>query len=151
MSFDIRLFSDTEAGGGFLYREGDSSSLFTASSIEDIVTSGVEIIAGKVLKFLLTSKGSDPFDKEYGAYLTSFTQISESYVPRMALEVRSDIKRCQDYITREEASLPDTQEKLSHITLLKIDYNPKLIRDRVDIHIEIKTNKNNTAALRIKV
>jgi len=139
---DIRLFTTT----GIYEGTSGTSEVMLPTPLSDSTTSTLETIGGKVAKFLLTTIGSDVFNKDYGAYLTTHQQISEAYLPRFQVEVLEDIKRCTSYIKSTEAALSGNIEQLNRINLLRISYS-KNSRDRVDIYIEIKTTFGNSSLL----
>lgn len=112
------------------------------SSSSEPVASSIEILAGKVVKYLLTARGSDAFDPDYGGTAFHYTQLSEAYIPKFRLEVLDDLSRCADYIrTKSEAQLSDYDtetDRLYTINLIDIKYT---ILTRIDVYIEIISTK----------
>lgn len=58
---------------------------------DDPTASGMEIIAGKVVKFLLTEKGSDAFNPDYGGTSMHWLQIAPQSLPQFKREVFQDV------------------------------------------------------------
>lgn len=113
------------------------------------VSKGIEVIAGKVVKFLLTNKGSDAFDVNYGGTALHRTHISDVLIPQITLELHDDIRNCIQYLKEGEESLPYTSERLANITVIGVDYNSKVSPDRLNVHILIETTDNNKAAIKL--
>lgn len=126
-----------------LYNFKERDTELPRSELEDAPASGLEVIANKVVKFLLTSYGSDALDPEYGGRALQVTQFSEQYIPKLRLELEEDIKRCLSYIKKYSKN----EEKLMHLILVNLKYDPVLSPGRVDAYIELITNKNNRALL----
>ena len=142
---DVRLYNNT----GTFEDAYDISELTSKAFADDKNATNIEVIANKVVKYLLTSKGSDALDSEYGGVALHYGQISESFMPRFTLEMQNDVRRCKEFIRRSEMSLSADMEKMSNIILRDIRYNFKTTPDRVDVYIEIITNKNNTAIVAV--
>lgn len=140
---DIRLYS---ASGVFV---DTSTERMDPSSPELASSTGLEVIAGKVIKYLLTYKGSDAFDPEYGSTALHTKYMSPEYLSKFTLELKQDIEECVSYLHRSESSLPEGTEKLSSITLSNVQYNSK-VRDRIDITLDIKTTAGNSAAIHVQ-
>jgi hypothetical protein len=143
---DIRIYTLTGIYEGTIKR----TEYMVPTPLSDTVTNPLETICGKVVKFLLTSKGSHIMNPDYGSYLTTYTQISKAFLPRLQIELLDDIARCVSYIKQAEKSLPSDYEKLSRVTLKRLDYHEHT-RDRIDIHIEVVTTKRNSALLTVPV
>lgn len=140
---DIRLYTNT----GTYADLQSSSELMSANALADIPAYGVEVIANKVVKFLLTAYGSDVLDPEYGGWAFTHSQMAESYIPKFTLELQDDIARCLGYVNAAESSMDSTAEKLQAISIKSIDYNAVLTPDRLDVTLEIYTTYNRTAVL----
>lgn len=110
-----------------------------------------ETIANKVVKFLLTPIGSDTLEPEYGAYLPTYTQIAESAIPRLYVELQDDLRRCAQYIIKKEKDLDDSQEKLQELNLIEVAYAPENLRGVLVVRIEVITTFNNNALVNIPV
>jgi hypothetical protein len=60
-----------------------------------------DILISKVVKYLLTEKGTDYFEPTYGvSYLTLLRSVSKDNLSRMDIEVSADIKLCIEYIKK---------------------------------------------------
>lgn len=137
---DLRLYNPT----GNYADQTNSSEYMQLVRPEDPSASGIEVIAGKVVKYLLTDRGSDAFDPGYGGVSMHHTQISQALIPQLTLEVHDDVRRCTEFIKRTDGN---DQERLLRINVLDIRYNARLSPDRVDVYLEILTTKNNRAVV----
>lgn len=143
---DVRLYSSTGK-----YVDISSSSELTNSALADaLVASGIEVLGNKVVKFLLTQKGSDALDPNYGGVALHYGQISKAFIPRLTLEMQNDILRCREYLRKAESGLSKSTEKISNIVLQDIKYDELASPDRVDVYIEIITTKNNRALVALQ-
>ena len=134
---DLRLYNPT----GNYTDQTNSSEYMQLVRPEDPSASGIEVIAGKVVKYLLTGRGSDAFD---GGVSMHHTQISQAFIPQLTLEVHDDVRRCTEFIKKTDGN---DQERLLRINVLDIRYNARLSPDRVDVYLEILTTKNNRAVV----
>ena len=142
---DVRLYST----GSYVDYE-KTSELTKKALADDVNASGLEVLGNKVVKFLLTQKGTDAFDPEYGGVALHYGQISKAFIPRLTIEMQNDISRCREFIRRTEAGLASGVEKISNIILKDIVYDPISLPDRVDVYIEIVTNQNNKALVALQ-
>ena len=131
---DLRLYNPT----GNYTDQTNSSEYMQLVRPEDPSASGIEVIAGKVVKYLLTGRGSDAFDPGYGGVSMHHTQISQAFIPQLTL------RRCTGFIKKTDGN---DQERLLRINVLDIRYNARLSPDRVDVYLEILTTKNNRAVV----
>lgn len=138
---DLRLYLNTGTYDSY----PDVSELTSRSKADSYNATGIEVIANKVVKFLLTYKGTDALDPDYGGIALHYGQISESFMPRFSMEMQNDVQRCREFIRKTELSLPSTAEKMRNLILQDIKYNSKISPDRVDVYIEIITTSNNRA------
>lgn len=111
-------------------------------------TTRLETIGGKVAKYMLTTRGSDAFDPEYGVYYTGYTNVSSGSLSKLRINISSDTQRCETYIKTFERSLPETIEKLSSIKLLDIRVNRKE-HFRLDIYLKVVTTFKNSAIVSV--
>lgn len=117
------------------------------STLEVAPTSGPGVLANKVVKYLLTSKGSDTVDPDYGCRLIDFTQISKNQLSRLHMEVLDGISDCTKFIkSTEDKSLP-AEDRLKSITLTDLKYGGPLSRDSVHIYLKITTMAGTQALL----
>ena len=120
------------------------------SSSNETVSNSIEILAGKVIKFLLTRRGTDAFSPNYGGVALHHVQISEDYLPKLRLEMLDDLDRCKDFITNTsetQLSYTDTEsDRLAMLNLLDLRYTA---RSRLDVFIEIvsTTGKHHVVAI----
>ena len=116
---------------------------------DDPVSNGIEVIAGKVVKFLLTEKGSDAFDPLYGGTSMHYKQISPAFLPQYKLEVGQDVENCLKHMLQADMEYGVEGEKLQNINLLRVAYDPITSPNRVDIYIEIITTLGKRAVVAI--
>lgn len=142
---DIRLYNRT----GIYEDYTNASELTSKAKSYDANATGIEVIGNKVVKYLLTYKGTDALDPDYGGVALHYGQISKAFMPRFSLEMHNDVQRCKNFIRKTQRILSDSYEKMSDIILKDIRYNPSLTPDRVDVYIEIITTKNNRAIVAV--
>ena len=141
---DIRLYNLTNIFEDTL----GTTEYMVQSPLSAEATTRIETIGNKVVKFLLTTLGSDPFNSEYGSILTTYTQIAESEIPRIHFELTEDIERCAKFIKTAERSLDVSVERLSRLRLVKLGYS-RDTRNRIDFYIEIITTLGNRCLLTV--
>lgn len=139
---DLRLYKATGVLDTYSLDEITEGSLSGDTS-----TAGLEIITGKVVKYLLTYLGSDAFNPEYGGISMHHTQISEQYIPQLRIEVLDDLERCLKFIQDTEKSLDRSSDRLAKLRLLSITYNRQLSPCRYDVRIEITTTNGNSTVV----
>lgn len=133
---DIRLYT---ASGNVVKTLTQFNEQMNSVKADSIPANGIEILAGKVVKFFLTEKGSDALEPDYGGISMHHVQLSSAYLPKLRLEILDDISRCIDYIRAGEITLPDTDvsERIYSITLKKIVYQPTVTPGRLDVYLDI--------------
>lgn len=109
----------------------------------------LEVLTGKVIKYMFTCRGSDAFNPEYGGISMHHSTISQAYLPKLMMEIADDLERCTRFIIENEKSLPESLPRLSVINLLDVQYSD-LTRDRITVKIEIITNTNESAVVALK-
>jgi hypothetical protein len=129
------------------------SQIDTAMLSEGYVTqsavSGLEKIVGKVVKYLLTEKGSDLFDPEYGSLWAGFSQVAGSQLSRLRITIDSDIRSCISYLVAQEKDLPAAQEKLRSVEFLGFWKDTSTGVEQVLMNIRVRTTLNNIATFNI--
>ena len=116
---------------------------------DDATATSIEVIAGKVVKYMLTEKGSDAFDPDYGGTSMHYQQISSAFLPQFRREVGIDVENCQKYIKETEIARNVEGERLLNINLLKVVYKPRVTPNRVDVYLEIITTYGKRACVAI--
>lgn len=117
------------------------------STLSMTPATGSGVLANKVVKFLLTSKGSDALDPEYGCYLVNFSQVSGNQIPRLQMEILDGISACTKYIKASEDAKAPPEERLKKITLEDLKYGAPLAKDCVHIYLKITTMAGTQALL----
>jgi hypothetical protein len=142
---DIRLYKPS----GEYYDTNNSSEGMDRVVPDDAIARSIEVIAGKVVKFMLTEKGSDAFDGEYGGTSMHYQQMSQMFLPQFKREVHTDVENCEKYIKKSEIANNVSGEKLLTINVLKISYDPVRTPTRVDVFLEINTTLGKRACVAI--
>lgn len=143
---DLRLYKIDDTTRYSL--EGDAMEV---SSSQNDMAEGLEVLANKVVKFLLTIQGSDAVDPDYGCTLSGYTLISTRDLPVVQLQLVEDLERCAGYIKAAEYSGLDNDTRLSAIELVKLVYDKNSARDVLHVYIRIKTKSSKEAVLQIPV
>lgn len=116
---------------------------------DDPTATGMEVIAGKVVKFMLTEKGSDAFNQDYGGTSMHWLQIAPQSLPQFKREVFQDVQNCIKFLKNAELDNEVTGERLYTINLLRVAYDPRLSPNRVDVYLEIITTLGKRAVVAI--
>lgn len=116
---------------------------------DDPTAEGMEVIAGKVVKFLLTEKGSDAFNPEYGGTSMHWLQIAPQSLPQFKREVFQDVENCKKFLYSADLDYGVDGERLSNINILRIAYDPVRTPNRVDVYLEIITSLGKRAVVAI--
>lgn len=140
---DIRLYTTTHIFSG----TDGSSEFMRPTPLADNPTGRMETLANKVVKFMLTSRGSDALNPSYGSYLPTYTMVSSAYLPKMQLEVQEDLHRCVKYIRDTERTLPADVERLVAVEMVDFKYDQENSRGRIDIYLRIRTSQGNNSLL----
>lgn len=116
---------------------------------DDPTATDMEVIAGKVVKFLLTEKGSDAFSPVYGGTSMHWLQIAPQSLPQFKREVFQDVQNCIKFLKTADLDYDIDGERLETINILKIVYDPVRTPNRVDVHLEIITTLGKRAVVAI--
>lgn len=144
---DIRLYNRTDKKSSYL--EDASGHVLAESSLEHTPAEGIEVIANKVVKFLLTIKGSDILNPDYGCYLASAQIGYSSDLSLFKMELTNSVSRCAAFIKRTEPK--DAALKLRSLQIQKIQYDSKRSPGRVDVFLKIITSSGHEAVLDIPI
>jgi len=125
------------------------TALLSEGYVTQSAVSGLEKIVGKVVKFLLTEKGSDLFDLDYGSVWIGSTQVADSQLSRLRVTIDSDIRSCIAYLVAQEKDLPTTQEKLRSVEFLGFWKDASTGVEQVLMNIRVRTTLNNVATFNI--
>ena len=142
---DIRLYKPS----GVYVDAHDFVEIMEDVNPDDSTAVSIEVIAGKVVKYMLTTKGSDAFNADYGSVSMHYLHMSEIFFPQFKREVYADVANCENYIKAMEQASSVTSDKLYKINVLNIVYNRKLSPDRVDVYLEILTTQGKRACVAI--
>ena len=143
---DLRLYNPT---GIYAAREYGGSEQMKLVNPEDPTAVSIEVIAGKVVKFLLTARGSDAFNPEYGGVSMHHEQISQAYIPQLTFEIHNDVEACTRFIKNAEKNYSVGGERLSHIVVRDVRYDARLTPYRVDVYLEVFTTYGKSAVVAI--
>lgn len=125
------------------------TALLSEGYVTQSAVSGLEKIVGKVVKFLLTEKGSDLFDPDYGSVWIGSTQVAGSQLSRLRITIDSDIRSCITYLVAQEKDLPATQERLRSVEFLGFWKETSTGVEKVLMSIRVRTTLNNIATFNI--
>jgi hypothetical protein len=143
---DLRLYEIDNSTRVSL--ESDAMQVVPAG---DAKAEGLEVLANKVVKFLLTIAGSDLSDPEYGCALPGYTSISSQELPTVQLQLIEDIERCARFIKTTEYAGGDEDIRLSSLELIKLVYDKDFARDTLHVYIRITARSLKQAVLQIPV
>jgi hypothetical protein len=111
-------------------------------------TSGSEVLANKVVKYLLTYRGSDAIEPYYGGTALHQTNFDESYIPQLRTMLLSDIADCISYIKSTETEY--TEYKLGDVDLVEFTYDSTSKDIQLHVHIAVYDTDGNKTPLFIK-
>jgi len=121
------------------------------SLLSSTPTAGISVLAGKVTKYLMTRRGSDLMNPQYGCHLLTYTQVPQAELPRFQLELISSLGDCAAYIKGTETGITDNTKRLKSIELINLTYNIGDIKDQVDIHLKITDLSGGTTVLNVPI
>lgn len=131
-----------------VYADGHRTSELTERLAPDApVARSIEVIAGKVVKYLLTARGSDAFNPGYGGIAFQSTHINERYMPQFTLEINKDVENCEYDLKNIDRRDNVEGERLFKIYVRDIRYSPRTDPGRVDVYLEIVTTYDNRAVV----
>ena len=108
----------------------------------------LRIICSKVLKYLMTAKGSDAFDPTYGGTALHGHNVGEAMLPELRLKLIKDIADCVAYLKEAEFNKTSNYtERLESVTLVSLDYDRKLAPTELRIRLRIITTYGNVAVV----
>lgn len=141
---DLRLY--TRSG---IYKSPvrDVEKMIT-STLDEKTATYLETLSNKVVKFLLTSYGTDPINPKYGAR-TMNAIVSTTQVQWFSLNFQQDLQACFKFIKASETPGPNG-ELLAAINLIKITIDNKDYPSGFIVRIEIKTTDKQSALLHLK-
>ena len=147
---DIRLYYNTHRySSSDLYREEeyinhDLSEEMGSAPLDAPVVGYLNTLANKVVKFMLTSRGSDAFNPNYGAYAISQTNIHQGHRARFMYDISNDVASCAAYIKATETPGPNG-DRLDYIKLVEVKYLPIEKPFNIHVYLEIITMNGNRA------
>lgn len=124
-----------------LYREIAYQQPMEIVDVTGNRTSRLETIANKVVKYILTDRGSDLVDLSYGSATMPTVNTNMQLI---TYSVSNIISSCVSFIKNSEKSLSNTVEKLDKVTLLSVEI---IDRTTLKIRISIFTTFKNYALL----
>ena len=137
MAHDLRFYKD--AGTWYDTLNKNTEKAFPA----DPPTKGLEVLTGKVVKYLLTYYGTDPLNPSYGGRALQFTVIPRNYAPQIRMQLLDDIKRCVAFIKSTETKY--TECKLGNIELVDFTYSGDKSNTQIHVHIRVTDIEGNAA------
>ena len=140
---DLKLYTQTTQVNASIGANDDAKIYSTeASAMAEPAADGLEVLANKVVKYMLTGKGSDAFNPDYGSTSMHHRQIERSYIPMLRLEIMEDLRRCLAFIKATEDN--DSAVRIGDIQLLSVELDQESGLTRVRISV---TDTNGSYAL----
>ncbi len=146
MAMDMTLF---KLDGNVQISDGIARRMVALTEVDAETTrERLRIICSKVLKYLMTAKGSDAFDASYGGNALHARNVSELMLPQIRLSLLNDIADCTEYIKESERNkVRSTMECLDKITLVSLDYDKKKDPTALRVRLHITTTYGNSAVI----
>lgn len=123
----------------------EAGDVLESSALSAAPAADLEVLANKVVKYLLTGKGSCILSPEYGCFLTDYRSNALANKARFKLEALTAVANCASFIKSKETE--HTEAVLSSLTLEKIDFGSDKLRGRVDLYIKITAADGSQAML----
>lgn len=140
---DIKLYETT---GEYVDKKRTSETTVRLLP-SDKTARGIEVIAGKVVKYLKTLKGTDAFNPSYGGRALQATQLAESYKSQFVLELTDDVNSCERWIKDADMADGVPGERLSTLYLRDIVFDRLKDYREIDVYIEIVTSLGKRAVV----
>lgn len=146
MAMDMTLFT---LDGKVIVRDNVGLRMVAEAEIDaDTTRERLRIICNKVLKYLMTAKGSDAFDASYGGTALQTRNIGEAMLPEIRIRLLQDIADCTVYIKEaEQAKTRSVMERLDKIELVSLDYDRKNNPTGLRVRLHISTTYGNSAVI----
>jgi len=141
---DLRLYKST---GNYI--RPSSEKMKEGTLADSGAGTALEIIANKVIKYLMTVRGTDPLDKEYGTRLLTYRHMSDSYLPKVRMEVEEDIASCIAFIKAHESV--SAEDSLADIMLIDVEYDYVVDPLTLHVYIEIITTNKEYSLLDLPI
>lgn len=142
MAKDLRYFLGTDV----MYDELNENTEM-ATLLAKPTTAG-EVLANKVVKYLLTARGTDAIEPYYGGTALHQTAISKNYITQLRTMMLSDITDCVSYIKSTETDY--TEYKLGDVHLDNFEYSQTAKDIQLHVHISVYDVNGNRTPLFIK-
>ena len=142
MAKDLRYFIGTD----IMYDDLNENTA-KATILAPPTTAG-EVLANKVVKYLLTYRGSDAIEPYYGGTALHQHAFSKSYITQLRTMMLSDITDCISYIKSTESEY--TEYKLGDVKLEAFEYSQTAKDIQLHVHIAVYDSEGNKTPLFIK-
>ena len=110
----------------------------------------LRIICNKVLKYLMTARGSDAFDASYGGTALHGRNVSEVLIPEIRMNLPPDIEDCTTYLKNAETEKVNSlMERLDRIVLVSLDYD-RSAPTELRVRLHIYTTYGNSAVIEVQ-
>lgn len=139
---DLRYFIGTD----IMYDELNENTA-QATLLAPPTTAG-EVLANKVVKYLLTYRGTDALEPYYGGTALHQTQVGKNYVVQLRSMMQSDIADCISYIKSTETDY--TEYKLGDVKLVEFTFDETAKGIQLHVHIAVYDTDGNKTPLFIK-
>ena len=141
---DIRLYTRS----GTFKAMTTNVEVMNSSTLDEKTANYLETLANKVVKFLLTSYGSDPINPQYGSR-AHIGIVPNNKLNWFSINFQQDLKNCYKFIKSTETPGPNG-ELLANINLLDITAPRQRTPAALAVKIEIKTTDKQSALLHLK-
>lgn len=140
---DLKIYNITDTASEYI--DTDEGNLLALAALTDCPASGMEVLANKVIKYLLTERGSCILDPTYGCYLTDYRSSAVAAEAQIQLEAYSAVSSCAASIKSKETDY--TEVKLKSLELTKVIFSRDGSSGRADLFIKITTTEGEQAML----
>ena len=141
---DIRLYTRSGTFKGV----ATNVEIMNSSTLDEKTANYLETLSNKVVKFLLTSYGSDPINPQYGARV-HIGIVPNNKLNWFSINFQQDLKNCYKFIKNTETPGPNG-ELMADINLLGITAPKEGTPTELAVKIEIKTTDKQSALLHLK-
>ena len=139
MAKDLRYFLGTKVMYDALNENTAKATILAAP------TTGLEVLANKVVKYLLTYKGSDAIEPYYGGTALHQTTFSKGYITQIRTMLLTDITNCIAYIKSTETE--NTECRIGDVKLVEFTYDETAKDIQLHVHLAVYDTKGNKAPL----
>lgn len=147
MAMDMTLF--TLEGHVQIKNEIARRMVAHAKVDADTTHERLRIICNKVLKYLMTARGTDAFDASYGGTALHGRNVSRELLPEIRRNLLQDIADCTAYLkSAESEKVNSLVECLDRIVLVSLEYD-RTVPTELLVRLHIYTTYGNSAVIEV--